>query len=934
MELLGTAVKSGEAESTVVTNGSIRFKFTMNKYTLSVKVHSNDTTLLDSNYTVILTKEGVYSLETPPDTNGQTQTLSGGLEIKSAMPGDMVTLRIDPGLGYRLNTVMKIEADSAGETFFDITSDVMTGYNPAADIYQIEFTMPKKHVKFAVDYTEIAAVPGVAYVSGDGWNKNSGEGYDASFINKYGVSKTGLATKWGTASNDLQAVINSWDGDNFKEIWVQGTVAPKTRAQSVKDGDYSISSADITLDTPDPDLAFVIPPGLKIYGGFTGKEEQGNTGSRFPGPISANAANDKRVKTETESEDWRQRSVLSGILNSLTRAHHVVIMAEIPYTDPDNNAANTILDGLTVSGGQGADNVGAITVKGQSIDKQSGAGLYLVNASPILRHLRIQENTATGRDATAGGGGIYNLATGGSGKVSSPRLSHTLIYKNTVSGAGFGGGMFNDSRQYGSVCNPQLDNVTIERNTTSGQGGGLFICITNNGTCAPYVTASKIVLNSGASGGGVSIAGGSAPFFDGVNISGNSAANSGGGVYTAIFESRPMFNNVTIAGNNTSVSGGGIFNNSGYLYMTNATISGNMADLNGGGIYNATNGGAVLTNIRIEKNKAGNGGAVYNYVNLSQNRTVMIITNGVIRENHSIVRNVVENIYDFSGRGTINANTVLHLALTNVLIAENRGGGISSQNAISGTNEGGKGISILLNSVTIAGNRVNSGSGGGLALTVPINDGTSGNKEQVVANNVIIWGNSDSNTGSVDHDNIYASSTLPYRLRLNNSLVEDQGANLGAMSQAFNPKNAAAFTGAYGPFAGGGSYAVVVNGTNAGSDAAARLINGGDNALYPDEENDFLDDGSMGGAFDGAASRKDNFINLIFQALFDDSLTGFKSIDRDAYNGLGDLAHTTTVGTAGDVNSVTVTRNTTPTSPSAGLRVKGGSIDVGAYEKE
>jgi uncharacterized repeat protein (TIGR02543 family) len=76
-----------------------------------------------------------------------------------------------------------------------------------------------------------------------------------------------------------------------------------------------------------------------------------------------------------------------------------------------------------------------------------------------------------------------------------------------------------------------------------------------------------------------------------------------------------MLTTVTISGNTASESGGGIYNdNYSPPTLTNVTISGNTANNCGGGIYNRSP--LTLTNVTISGNKANNGGGIYNYTRI------------------------------------------------------------------------------------------------------------------------------------------------------------------------------------------------------------------------------------------------------------------------------------------------------------------------------
>jgi predicted outer membrane repeat protein len=937
-------------------------------------------------YVAVITKQGTFEIGTPDEGNGQVRVVNltddpqGENAVKNALAGKKMQLEVTPYLGYTIEKITLVQTDEnvsthtlmpGGSWTYDSGK---TGSNAPNGTFPVDpvtgtpvntekgitytFTMPERHLDFTVSYKGRTAVSGVAYVSGQG--RKSG-GYNNI---KSGTEQVGTADSWGTASNDLQAVINSWKGprdpgneNGFDEIWIEGTVTPKRRANT-KDG-YSISVSDIPVistdpndpnqDRPvnpaDPDLAFVIPPGLKIYGGFTGTERYVPNGTAigdFPGPISANPGNnDKRDKpTPDDNQDWRLRSVLSGALTGMTNAYHVVIMADIPFSEGaipdkidnpatfDDNVYPTVLDGLTISGGKGSANPGRIdfgTYTGNDgIGRQSGAGLYLVNASPVLNNVRVQGNTATatglGLQALGGGGGIYNLATG-SGKVSSPRLFKTVVANNTILGNTTAGGMYNEARGSGSICRPVLDNVKIEQNQTSGNAGGIFIDATvSNAVCEPLVINSEIIGNAAGYGGGVYINGYAAPRFDNVVIRENNVA-SGGGLISQP-NTQPVFTNVTIAGN-IAGSGGGIYGWSQYLTMTNSTISGNIASDSGGGIF-MTRGGAVLTNVRLEYNSASvRGGAIYTVTDKSNsgNRNTLVITNGIIRSNKANNGGGIYNNYGFTGSGY--AGLVTRIALTNVLIADNtansNGGGIFNNNELAAnTTTPGDGISILMNNVTIAGNAANASSagtspdynGGGGIYSVAANNS---NKIKIEAINSIIWGNTAASANS-PRANIFNDDAT--RLILNNSLV----ASGGYLCTNNNPVSST------NPFTGG-------------TDPETKYTLGsglaGTYGLYPasNGEDTFLGGGDGTGALSG--SRYTIFKALITAAVYtvpaDPNLfPKAKAITKDVTAALGDRNRTTIVDTVGDLYSV---RFGPPPSGQDKDRETDAAFDIGAYAK-
>jgi hypothetical protein len=748
----------------------------------------------------------------------------------------------------------------------------------------------------------------------------NGLGYKQAYT--AGGETRSAATSWATASNDLQAIINSWEQNGaktFDEIWVEGMVTPKSRAKVTVGGEtWEIKEDDITGDTTGDikNLAFVIPQGLKIYGGFTGTEEARN-----------------------QRTDNPRLSVLSGVLNDDANAYHVVLMADILHYG-EGDPRNTVLDGLTISGGVGADKMKRIDFRTYTgvtnnipngIDQQSGGGLYLVNASPVLENLRIENNRATAaifdpstsavNPSIGGGGGIYNLAI--SGGISSPRLSYVVIYNNQAAGYGRGGGMYNQVRDAGSTARPVLSHVTIEANQSTGDGGGLFNITDLDGTCAPDISDSEIFGNLATFGGACYDANLSTGRYTRVKIRDNIASRNGGGL-TNTANSRPVLTNVTITGN-MAAQAGGVENLSQYLTMTNVTISNNYAGNYAGGILNS--GGAILTNVIIEKNSSREGGGIYNELTAGgTSRTVMIITNGIIRNNITRTGNSnfpgdgagIFNTYSGSG----NANLSLHLALTNVLIAgntaSNNGGGIYNENTVpEGVSTPGKGISVLLNNVTIANNTAdslrNNLGGGGICSTVSSN---GANKVTVRANNSIIWGNTTTKIAANAYNNLYThTSTL---LSLYTSLMQS-GTYTDGDALTYPNKTASSFSNSLFTNFDGKDYTL-----NAG---VSGLIDGG-NDLYLDDADALLtradadpftgpNNDPSAGALTGTGTRETDFKALLQAAVFG----GSRPIDRDAPPATG-------TGTA-----------------SHGERIKDGDgdsdgdgdpdaiIDLGAYEK-
>ena len=332
-----------------------------------------------------------------------------------------------------------------------------------------------------------------------------------TFYVKQIATGTGDGSTWADASDDLQAMINlSIAGDQI--FMAAGTYIPMYTA----DGWDGITTTED--ETPgNRDNAFMIKDEVSIYGGFSG---------------------DGSEATVYDRDIENNETILSGdlgIKNDVSdNSYHVVIAFCV--------SSETVLDGLTITGGNGNVN-GRITVgqPPEDLRYNYGGGMYIVSSSPQLANMKIHGNNS------ALGGGVYMTSS-----------------------------------------SPQLTNMKIQGNTSTSEGGGVYII-----SSSPKLTNMKIQDNIATlNGGGVYIYD-SSPTFENVEISGNSSdaygGNGGGGIYSN--QSDGTYINTQISGNSASLkSGGGIFittsANAGTRELTfvNVTISGNSAR-NSGGIH-------------------------------------------------------------------------------------------------------------------------------------------------------------------------------------------------------------------------------------------------------------------------------------------------------------------------------------------------------------
>lgn len=404
--------------------------------------------------------------------------------------------------------------------------------------------------------------------------------------------------------------------------------------------------------------------------------------------------------------------------------------------DPSDNAYHVFhnrnvdqtakLDGVTLTDGNAS---------GRLVYDQDGGGMYNYQSSPTL-----QDVTFIGNTAIRQGGGIANSnnsnpelirgriednkAQSGGGMSNSENSNPTLYHmKISKNKAEYNGGGI-----YNYKSNPALTDMEISENEVGVFGGGLYGFESN-----PILTRVEILKNRAEkSGGGVHNTQGSHAVFTDVKfIENESVTGSGGGISND--RSNPTLTNVEINRNKAGSDGGGVYHSSEGGVFTDVTIRENTAAGNGGGVRSGNNSKATLTNVEIINNQAKNGGGIYHYYSND------VMTKVKINENQAII--------DGGGIFNYGASPRISGAEVKGNSAGNSGGGIYSN---GGTN--------VLTNAEISGNRANV-SGGGIynfggnpALTNVTISGNEANESgggiftwastSATARNSIIWGNS------------------------------------------------------------------------------------------------------------------------------------------------------------------------------------------------
>jgi len=256
----------------------------------------------------------------------------------------------------------------------------------------------------------------------------------------------GDGTSWEDAFTDVNSALSA--ASSGDEIWVaEGTYYP--------------------TDTNDRSISIQLEPNVALYGGFIGAE------------------------ITRDQRNWKaHETILSGDIGTLDNpadnSYNVVIGAD-----------NAILDGFTITGGNGSD----------------GGGIYCYGTSPIISNCVITANSA-GQD----GGGIYN--DGGALKVTNCVFSENSA--DTGAGPGGGGGMYNrggsavivncvfsgnysdafGGGMFSTDCNPIVTNCTFSGNWAYFAGGAIY----SSGTATPALS-NCILWGDGAGSAGDEIEG-------------------------------------------------------------------------------------------------------------------------------------------------------------------------------------------------------------------------------------------------------------------------------------------------------------------------------------------------------------------------------------------------------------------------------------------
>ena len=393
-----------------------------------------------------------------------------------------------------------------------------------------------------------------------------------------GMDSGACGDTWENACSLQHALGLAGTGD---EIWVaEGTYKPTTGT--------------------DRTISFVLKDSVAIFGGFAGTELD-------------RSQRDPAVNV----------TILSGDIGSVgaisDNSYHVI--------RADQSGASTLLDGVTISGGN-ANGTNPYDRGGGAYSNSSsaslvnitlsnnfasflGGGMFTSNGNLKLTHVTFADNSSTnhgggiynyygtltltdvtfsGNSAQLRGGGLYNYS-------GSATLSNVTFTGNSAQE--LGGGMNN----YQS--NVTVSNVTFTNNSAVTSGGGIY---TGGGSLS--LTTGTFAGNSAKGGAGMLNSSDSIVTLAHVTFNGNSAQECGGGVYNYLSDAN--LTDVTFTGNTAQQHGGGIFNSGSSPTLSNVIFDGNTSGIYGGAMDNS-GGTPALSGVTFTNNAAGYGGAIYNW---------------------------------------------------------------------------------------------------------------------------------------------------------------------------------------------------------------------------------------------------------------------------------------------------------------------------------
>lgn len=358
------------------------------------------------------------------------------------------------------------------------------------------------------------------------------------------------------------------------EIFVaQGTYKPTIRRMDAASG---------TVDQRQN--SFVVPAGVNIYGGFSGKEtysyglssvssEDGTsqsftdiTNSDISQYLTARETSDFNLNSINEPWELKNQTILSGDINAsetVKNAYHVLYSSIKKEENGDITGQGTVtLDGLTVMDGETANEL-PLETKNNEIGR--GGGLYsngvnyIINRCRFLNNKGIRGNAAYVRGATAT---VIGSIFAGNSTVEGWEYPEQVPEPGAeVTAARIYGGAICMAASTGENTTLKAVNTLWANNETDGTGGAIGFAV-NGGTSEVNLMNNTIVRNKAANGNGAiyaqsgtvtnTLVWGNESVKDASNVSDGIAVT-----YSAAEDLTPTEENknITLAAANTSIDG-------------------------------------------------------------------------------------------------------------------------------------------------------------------------------------------------------------------------------------------------------------------------------------------------------------------------------------------------------------------------------------------
>ena len=291
-------------------------------------------------------------------------------------------------------------------------------------------------------------------------------------------------------------------GANIEIFVAQGTYKPTIRR---------INAATETVDQRQN--SFVVPAGVNIYGGFSGKEtysyglssvssEDGTsqsftdiTNSDISQYLTARETSDFNLNSINEPWELKNQTILSGDINAsetVKNAYHVL------YSDTEYGTGVVTLDGLTVMDGQTSNSLPLMTENneiGRGGALYSNGIDYIINRCRFLNNQGVRGNAAYVRNASAT---VIGSTFAGNSTVED--------LQDVEVGRIYGGAMCM-AASTGENATLKAVNTLWANNETTGNGGAIGFAV-NGGTSEVNLMNNTIVRNKALNNGAIYAQGG------------------------------------------------------------------------------------------------------------------------------------------------------------------------------------------------------------------------------------------------------------------------------------------------------------------------------------------------------------------------------------------------------------------------------------------